>query len=126
MHITYDNGYVNPRRVRCYDDEDMVGKMKRVYCKCHGVAASVELSAPSSDSARGVLERVSARRSRVSQRADVFVRDPLRAEATAARRGLLRYRLLLAMNWSRIRATLGAEFKRVRHVRLKLHMRHRK
>ena len=40
MHIAYDNGCVNPRAVHCYDDEDMVGKMKRVYCKCHGVAAS--------------------------------------------------------------------------------------
>ena len=60
VHIAYDNGCVNPRAAHCYDDEDMVGNMKRVYCKCHGVAASVELSAFSSDSACGVLERVIA------------------------------------------------------------------
>ena len=40
MHTAYDNGCVKPRAAHCYDDEDMVGKMKRVYCKCHGVTAS--------------------------------------------------------------------------------------
>ena len=48
----------------------------------------------------------------------------MRAEATAARRGLQPYRRLLAMTWGRIQGALGATFKRVRHVRLKLRTRH--
>ena len=30
---------VNPRRVTCYPDEDMVGRTKNIYCKCHGASA---------------------------------------------------------------------------------------
>ena len=39
-HIAYDNGGVNPRQVHCYQDEDMVGKLKRIYLRCHGALAS--------------------------------------------------------------------------------------
>ncbi len=38
-HIAYDNAGVNPRSVHCYPDEDMVGRMKRVYVRCHGRTA---------------------------------------------------------------------------------------
>ena len=38
-HIAYDNGGVNPRWVSCYPDEDMVGRMKRIYQRCHGSTA---------------------------------------------------------------------------------------
>ena len=30
---------VNPRRVSCYQDEDMVGRCKRIYIRCHGLTA---------------------------------------------------------------------------------------
>ena len=30
---------INPRRVSCYQDEDMVGRMKRIYVRCHGATA---------------------------------------------------------------------------------------
>lgn len=40
QHIAYDQAYMgNPRRVHCYSDEDMVGKMKRIYIRCHGITA---------------------------------------------------------------------------------------
>ena len=35
---TYDLA-INPRRVTCYQDEDMVGRMKAIYVKCHGSTA---------------------------------------------------------------------------------------
>lgn len=38
-HIAYDCR-LNPRRVAANDDEDVVGKMKRVYCSCHANTAS--------------------------------------------------------------------------------------
>ena len=38
-HIGYDHWRTNPRRVHCYADEDMVGRMRRVYVKCHGGTA---------------------------------------------------------------------------------------
>ena len=39
-HIAYDNaGEVNPRWVHFYSDEDMVGKVKTIYCACHGTTA---------------------------------------------------------------------------------------
>jgi hypothetical protein len=38
-HIAYDNVGVNPRHVHCYADEDMVGRIKRVYIKCHADTA---------------------------------------------------------------------------------------
>jgi hypothetical protein len=38
-HIAYDSHGVNPRSVHCYADEDMVGRMKRIYLKCHGASA---------------------------------------------------------------------------------------
>ena len=31
--------FVNPRRVTCYADEDMVGRMKRIIRTCHGATA---------------------------------------------------------------------------------------
>ena len=30
----------NPRRQQCYDDEDIVGKIKRIFVKCHAATAS--------------------------------------------------------------------------------------
>ncbi len=39
MHLALDSGNVNPRTVSCYQDEDMVGRMKRVYQRCHGTTA---------------------------------------------------------------------------------------
>jgi hypothetical protein len=38
-HIAYDNGGTNPRKTSCYLDEDMVGRMKRIYVMCHGSTA---------------------------------------------------------------------------------------
>ena len=38
-HIAYDCR-LNPRHTAANDDEDIVGKMKRVYCSCHAKAAS--------------------------------------------------------------------------------------
>eukprot|EP00974_Lingulodinium_polyedra_P128416 11205990-Lingulodinium_polyedra.AAC.1 len=38
--VAYDQTRAtNPRRARCYNDEDMVGKMKRVYTRRHGATA---------------------------------------------------------------------------------------
>jgi hypothetical protein len=31
---------LNPRRTSCYQDEDMVGRMKLIYCRCHGSTAA--------------------------------------------------------------------------------------
>ncbi len=39
-HIAYDNCGVNPWTASCYGDEDMVGRMKRIYARGHGRAAS--------------------------------------------------------------------------------------
>ena len=40
QHIAYDQARMhNPRRVHCYSDEDMVGKSKRIYIRCHGTTA---------------------------------------------------------------------------------------
>jgi hypothetical protein len=39
-HIAYDCK-VNPRRASCYQDEDMVGRCKRIYNKCHANSAPV-------------------------------------------------------------------------------------
>jgi hypothetical protein len=38
-HIGYDGYGTNPRAVHCYADEDMVGRMKNIYVKCHGATA---------------------------------------------------------------------------------------
>ena len=38
-HLGFDNNGINPRSVSCYQDEDVVGRMKRVYAKCHGLTA---------------------------------------------------------------------------------------
>ncbi len=40
-HLAYDFAAsgVNPRRVTCYADEDMVGKVKKIVTRCHGVSA---------------------------------------------------------------------------------------
>ena len=40
-HMAFDcaGAGVNPRRVTCYADEDMVGRMKRVMSRCHGGSA---------------------------------------------------------------------------------------
>lgn len=38
-HIAYDCVGVNPRHTHCYADEDMVGRVKRVYVQCHANTA---------------------------------------------------------------------------------------
>jgi hypothetical protein len=38
MRIAFDFE-LNPRRVQCYADEDMVGRAKRLYVRCHGGTA---------------------------------------------------------------------------------------
>jgi hypothetical protein len=38
-HIGYD-AVVNPRRTMCYADEDMVGRCKKIYNRCHGETAA--------------------------------------------------------------------------------------
>jgi hypothetical protein len=38
-HIAYDGHGTNPRAVHCYADEDMVGRMKKIYIRCHGSTA---------------------------------------------------------------------------------------
>ncbi len=38
-HIAYDNMGTNPRSVQCYTDEDMVGRMKKLYSACHARTA---------------------------------------------------------------------------------------
>jgi hypothetical protein len=39
-HLAWDFApQANPRHVHCYCDEDMVGKMKRLTSKCHGLTA---------------------------------------------------------------------------------------
>ena len=40
-HLAYDFAAdgVNPRRVTCYADEDMVGRVKRIVNRCHGKTA---------------------------------------------------------------------------------------
>lgn len=35
VHIYLDCFNINPRRTTCYQDEDMVGRMKRIYNGCH-------------------------------------------------------------------------------------------
>ena len=44
-HLAYDFATtgVNPRRVTCYADEDMVGRCKKIAQKCHGKAAAHRL-----------------------------------------------------------------------------------
>ena len=91
-HLAYDNAGVNPRWAHCYLDEDMVGKLKRIYIRCHGASASVcnhAGFAPTCDRAR--LER----------------RRGAGAEATAGLRGLQRYRLAVAIMWKQLRVIKG-------------------
>ena len=40
-HLAYDFAAegVNPRRVTCYADEDMVGRIKKINNRCHGKTA---------------------------------------------------------------------------------------
>ncbi len=38
-HMAFDNAGTNPRKVSCYLDEDIVGRMKRLYVRCHPVTA---------------------------------------------------------------------------------------
>jgi hypothetical protein len=38
-HVAYDGHGTNPRAVHCYLDEDMVGRTKKIYIKCHGATA---------------------------------------------------------------------------------------
>ena len=42
-HIAYDSVLTNPRVVHCYQDEDFVGRAKRIWGNCH--AAQAELRA---------------------------------------------------------------------------------
>ena len=39
VHIANDYNNTYPRRTQCYLDEDMVGKMKRIFVKCHANTA---------------------------------------------------------------------------------------
>ena len=42
--MAYDNaGEANPRRVHCYSDEDMLGRVKKILHKCHGLSAGRRL-----------------------------------------------------------------------------------
>ncbi len=38
-HLAYDSGLGNPRAAHCYQDEDFVGRVKRIYVRCHGRSA---------------------------------------------------------------------------------------
>ncbi len=38
-HIAYDSAGTNPRGAHCYADEDMIGRAKRIYMKCHAGTA---------------------------------------------------------------------------------------
>ncbi|MCP4239266.1 MAG: hypothetical protein GY772_01780 [bacterium] len=38
-HLAWDTQGVNPRRTSCFPDEDMVGRMKRLYMRCHASTA---------------------------------------------------------------------------------------
>jgi hypothetical protein len=42
-HLAFDFAAtgVNPRRVTCYADEDMVGRVKKIVERCHGSTAPV-------------------------------------------------------------------------------------
>jgi hypothetical protein len=37
-HVAFDSD-LNPRRVQCYPDEDMIGRMKKIFSSCHGSTA---------------------------------------------------------------------------------------
>ncbi len=37
--MALDNAGTNPRKVSCYLDEDVVGRMKRLYVRCHPATA---------------------------------------------------------------------------------------
>ncbi len=39
LHIACDSAMGNPRVAHCYQDEDFVGKVKRMYTACHGKTA---------------------------------------------------------------------------------------
>ncbi len=39
-HLAYDACELNPRSSHCYQDEDMVGRVKRIYARCHGLTGS--------------------------------------------------------------------------------------
>ncbi len=39
LHIARDSAMANPRIAHCYQDEDFVGRTKRVYSACHGKTA---------------------------------------------------------------------------------------
>ncbi len=38
-HLAYDGAMGNPRASHCYQDEDFVGRAKRIYVRCHGRTA---------------------------------------------------------------------------------------
>ena len=38
-HLAYDGAMGNPRAAHCYQDEDFVGRIKRIYVRCHGRSA---------------------------------------------------------------------------------------
>ncbi len=39
LHLACDSAMGNPRVAHCYQDEDFVGRMRRVYVSCHGTTA---------------------------------------------------------------------------------------
>eukprot|EP00959_Pyramimonas_sp_CCMP1952_P470957 9497599-Pyramimonas_sp.AAC.1 len=41
LHMALDFApQANPRKTQCYSDEDMVGRMKRIISRCHGMTAA--------------------------------------------------------------------------------------
>ncbi len=52
LHLARDSAMANPRASHCYQDEDFVGRMKKVYTSCHGRTAP-----------RGAIQRYAMARS---------------------------------------------------------------
>ncbi len=42
-HIAWDSAMSNPRQQHCYQDEDFIGLVKRMYVRCHGATAPVRV-----------------------------------------------------------------------------------
>ena len=52
MHLACDSALGNPRVAHCYQDEDFVGRVKRVYTACHGKTAPLRALQRYADAAR--------------------------------------------------------------------------
>ncbi len=42
-HLVFDAARLNPRWHHCYQDEDMVGRVKKIYTKCHAKSAALRV-----------------------------------------------------------------------------------